>query len=193
MEATTKETATNQASESKFLATPISSNFPIGTVISYAGKADGANSQALASAGWLLCDGAEIDRTKYKSLFGVIGDIHGRGNATTTFNLPDYRGRFLRGVDNGRGRDPDAARRSAAAPGGLTGDTVGSIQGDEVRAHDHGTTHMIFDDTHDGVDSALKHSYEHHNEPRRTEPWGGSETRPINAYVHWLILAGKAV
>ncbi len=58
----------------------------------------------------------------------MIGTIHGAGDGATTFNLPDYRGRFLRGVDQGAGRDPDATGRTAPATGGNTGDTVGSIQ-----------------------------------------------------------------
>jgi microcystin-dependent protein len=133
-----------------------------------------------------------VSRTKFKALYAVIGDIHGRGDATTTFNLPDYRGRFLRGVDQGSGRDPDASRRSAPAPGGLIGDEVGSVQLDGVRAHDHETIQMIGDNNIDGVDSTATHSGDHHNEIRRTGSWGGNETRPIKANVNWLILAGVA-
>ena len=179
---------TNRSSLS---ADPITATFPVGAIIPYSGLVNAENTIALATAGWLVCDGAAVSRSRYSRLYQVIGDIHGRGDATSTFNLPDYRGRFLRGADTGAGRDPDAARRIAAAPGGLTGDNVGSIQADEIRAHDHQTIQMIGDNNIDGVDSTTTHSGEHHNEERRTGVWGGSETRPVNANVNWLILAGR--
>ena len=50
---------------------------------------------------------------------------------------------------------------------------------------------MIGDNNIDGVDSTTTHSGEHHNEERRTGVWGGGETRPVNANVNWLILAGR--
>lgn len=171
----------------------VTPTFPLATVVPYSAKIDAENRTLLAASGWLVCDGAAISRTKYAKLYQVMGDIHGRGDATTTFNLPDYRGRFLRGVDSGAGRDPDASRRIAASAGGLTGDNVGSVQSDDVRSHDHDTVQMIYDNNVDGVDSATTHSDEHHNESRRTGAWGGNETRPINANVYWLLLAGKAL
>ena len=168
----------------------VSFKFPLGTIIPYAGSMDATNRTALAKAGWLLCDGSVVNRAVYSKLYKVIGDIHGHGDASTSFNLPDYRGRFLRGVDAGRGRDPDSSRRIAAAPGGLFGDSVGSVQEDEFRAHDHWTVQMIADNNVDGVDSTTTHSGDHHNERRPTEANGGGESRPKNAYVNWLILAG---
>ena len=44
-------------------------------------------------AGWLVCDGSAVSRTTYARLFAAIGTLHGAGNGTTTFNLPDRRGR----------------------------------------------------------------------------------------------------
>lgn len=43
-----------------------------------------------APNGWLVCDGSEISRTDYSDLFGVIGELYGVGDGTTTFNLPDF-------------------------------------------------------------------------------------------------------
>jgi len=79
-------------------------------------------------AGFLPCDGSEVDRTTYAKLYSAIGDSWGSGNGTTTFNTPDLRGVFLRGVNDGAGKDPDAEKRLAIKPGGATGDAVGSIQ-----------------------------------------------------------------
>lgn len=70
---------------------------PPGTINMYAGNA--------IPYGWLLCDGSEISRAGYGQLFTAIGTIYGEGDGNTTFNLPDYRGLFVRGLDSGRGID----------------------------------------------------------------------------------------
>lgn len=58
---------------------------------------------------WLECDGSAISRASYAALFSVIGTTYGNGDGATTFNLPDFRGEFLRGWDNGRGVDTGRA------------------------------------------------------------------------------------
>lgn len=65
-------------------------------------------------SGWLECDGAAVSRSTYAALFSAIGITYGPGNGTTTFNVPDIRGYFIRGWDHGRGVD--------------TGRTFGSAQ-----------------------------------------------------------------
>ena len=59
--------------------------------------------------GWLECNGAAISRTTYSDLFAVTGTVFGVGNGSTTFNIPDLRGYFPRGWDNGRGVDSGRA------------------------------------------------------------------------------------
>lgn len=88
--------------------------------------------------GWLLCDGSQLTRTTYAALYAVIVDAFGAGNGTTTFNLPDLRGRFLRGVDGVAGRDPDAAGRTAMNSGGNVANNPGSIQAHSSDGHSHG-------------------------------------------------------
>ncbi|HEY5927256.1 MAG TPA: phage tail protein [Kofleriaceae bacterium] len=105
---------------------------PAGSIIAFAGMTP--------PTGWMLCDGMAVSRTTHASLFAVIGTLHGGGDGTTTFNLPDYRGRFLRGQDQGAGRDPDAASRGAAATGGAVGDSVGSVQAPALAGHAHAVT-----------------------------------------------------
>jgi microcystin-dependent protein len=56
-------------------------------------------------AGYLECNGAAVSRTVYAGLFAKIGTTYGAGDGSTTFNLPDLRGEFIRGWDNGRGVD----------------------------------------------------------------------------------------
>lgn len=60
----------------------------------------------IAPPGWLKANGAAISRTTYARLFSYIGTSWGAGNGSTTFNLPDLRGEFLRSFDDGRGVDP---------------------------------------------------------------------------------------
>ncbi|RCK32028.1 hypothetical protein TH9_15150 [Thalassospira xiamenensis] len=55
--------------------------------------------------GWLVCDGSAVSRTEYADLFATIGTVWGHGDQIATFNLPDLRGEFVRGFDDGRGVD----------------------------------------------------------------------------------------
>lgn len=65
----------------------------VGTIEMYAGQE--------APAGWLICDGSAISRTTYAKLFEVIGQTYGAGDGSTTFNLPDFKGRTAIGVGTG--------------------------------------------------------------------------------------------
>lgn len=85
---------------------------PPGTVVAYAGSA--------APSGWLVCHGAAISRTTYAALFAAIGTAFGAGDGTTTFNLPDLRGEFVRGWDAGRGVDAGRVFGSAQASQNLS-------------------------------------------------------------------------
>lgn len=89
---------------------------PSGTVLYFAGRT--------APAGWLKANGAAVSRTAYAALFAAIGTTYGAGDGRSTFNLPDLRGEFIRGWDDGRGVD--------------TGHLFGSAQVDAVRQHYHG-------------------------------------------------------
>ncbi|PJR88763.1 phage tail protein [Ochrobactrum sp. 695/2009] len=60
----------------------------------------------IAPQGFLYCNGAAVSRTTYAALFNYIGTRFGAGDNSTTFNLPDFRGDFIRGWDDGRGVDP---------------------------------------------------------------------------------------
>ncbi len=70
---------------------------PVGGMIEFAGSS--------APTGWLFCDGSAVSRTTYASLFSAIGTTYGPGNSSTTFNLPDFRGRVAVGAGTGAGGD----------------------------------------------------------------------------------------
>ena len=83
-----------------------------------------------APTGYLKANGAAISRSTYADLFAAIGTTYGVGDGSTTFNLPDLRGEFVRGWDDGRGVD--------------TGRAIGTTQSDELKSH----THTINDPGH---------------------------------------------
>jgi microcystin-dependent protein len=86
--------------------------------------------QNTAPTGWLKANGDAVSRTTYANLFAALGTTFGAGNGSTTFNLPDLRGEFLRGWADGRAVD--------------TGRTLGSAQGEGTQNHKH-TMPMGFD------------------------------------------------
>lgn len=103
---------------------------PVGAVLTYAG--------ATAPTGWLLARGQAVSRTEYAALFAAIGVAHGPGDGSTTFNLPDGRGRVAVGKDN-MGGTP--ANRVTAAVSGLAATTLGATGGDQrLQDHNHAVT-----------------------------------------------------
>lgn len=86
-----------------------------------------------APAGWLLCFGQAVSRTTYALLFAIIGTAYGVGDGTTTFNLPDRRGRVSIGKDNMGG---SAANRITSAVCGLDGTILGATGGGQLAQAD---------------------------------------------------------
>lgn len=97
--------------------------------------------RASAPAGWLVADGAAVSRTTYAALFAAIGTAWGNGDGSTTFNLPDYTGKFVLGSD---------ATHPRGSGGGAEERTLTAAQ---MPAHDHSISHdhpavMSGSDTH---------------------------------------------
>ena len=70
-----------------------------------------------APTGWLECNGAAVSRTTYSGLFSTVGTSHGTGDGASTFNVPDLRGEFIRGFDNGKGTDSGRTFASSQTDG----------------------------------------------------------------------------
>lgn len=156
----------------KLAATVAQALSPTGSIVAYSGTS--------APAGWLLCNGASVSSTTYSALSGVLGGAYGVGSGV--FNLPDFRGRFLRGVDGAAGNDPDSASRTIMNTGGNAGNAIGSIQGDAFQSH----VHTIFTAANAAGGSGVGSVGGGSGIP------GGSagtstETRPKNAYVNFII------
>lgn len=115
---------------------------PTGAILPFGGTS--------APTGFLLCNGSAVSRTTFSVLFSTVSTAFGNGDGSTTFNLPDLRGRFLRGVDSGANNDPDAGSRTGTS-GGNAGDAVGSLQGHSFQTHTHtqaSHNHFVTDPGH---------------------------------------------
>jgi microcystin-dependent protein len=175
---------------------------PPGTIVAFAGNN--------LPSGWLWCDNTIYNVNKpgqaqYNNLYTAIGTFWGSGDGTSgSFQVPDLRGVFLRGVDGNAGVDPD---RDASAPpheldgldgkryrrnnGGNIGNMVGSYQRDQFLAHNHpiSPNHAYMDNDGNtnsckgGDDNPVRYSRQNIS----TSAAGGSETRPKNAYVNYII------
>lgn len=115
---------------------------PIGSILDYVGTS--------APTNYLLCYGQAISRTTYSALFAIAGTTYGVGDGSTTFNLPDYRGRVGAGQDDMGGT---SANRLTGLSGGVDGDVLGATGGAETHTL---TTAQIPAHTHEyGVLSSL--------------------------------------
>ena len=140
----------------------VDSSSPVATVISVA-TAD------TPDIGWLVCNGSAISRTSYAALFSRLGTTYGTGDGSTTFNLPDLRGEFIRGFDDGRGID--------------SGRVFGSWQNDLFKAHTHSyTTPASYDDVVGGTGTSARIAT-----TANTSSTGGAETRPRNIAMNFWI------
>lgn len=88
-----------------------------------------------APEGWLKANGAAISRSTYQKLFNTIGTTWGAGDGSTTFNLPDLRGEFLRGWDDGRGVDSGRVFGSSQSSQNLSHNHTGTV--DSGGTHNH--------------------------------------------------------
>lgn len=124
-----------------------------------------------APTGWLKCNGAAVSRTLYAALFNVIGTTYGAGDGSTTFNVPDFRGEFLRGLDDGRGVD--------------SGRTLGSAQAQDVQSHNHTTPTCVANGF--GYSNPALANFYASSSQFYTGNAGGTETRPRNQAALFII------
>ena len=132
----------------------------------------------------LYCDGTSYLKSQYARLFSVIGTAFGSVDADH-FNVPDLRGLFLRGQNDGSGRDPDAGTRPVLSGGGNTGDKVGSYEADDFLSHLH---QLLTIYSYTGYSFTISYgsgSYGAFTEP--TSNAGGNETRPKNVNIRYII------
>lgn len=139
-------------------------------------------------AKWVECDGRAVSRTgSYAALFAACGIAYGVGDGVTTFNIPDFRGVFPRGFDNGKGID--------------AGRVLGSSQNGAIESHQHttsngGSAYMMYADGGQGVQAflapngATRQSVAGDSSKNKSTFTGGTETRPKNLSVVFCIYTG---
>ncbi len=146
-----------------------------------------ASVQTANHGNWLLCDGSAVSRTTYADLYALIGENFGAGDGSTTFNLPDYRGKFLRGL----GGDSAANMYTTQAEGlpNITGTFFGEHQGETYEytgafyKTDIGPKRGAGDSDNDNVQSGFDAS-------RSNSIYGASShVTPINQAVNYFIRA----
>ncbi|MFC1767885.1 phage tail protein [Candidatus Margulisiibacteriota bacterium] len=168
-----------------------SAGVPIGTILPFAGSAGNIPTN------YVSCEGQLLNQTEYNELYVALGSGTIYGTSGSDFYVPDYRGQFLRGWDNGKGDDPDVADRTNPDGGaGVVGDIIGSRQGDAFQGHVH--TYVRYQGNPSGweLDQAGNNSFNlpinttgpvndgTHGAPRVTY-----ETRPKNVYVMYIMRA----
>lgn len=140
---------------------------PTGSVLPFAG--------ATAPAGWLLCDGSARSRTTEAALFAVIGTTYGAGDGTSTFNVPDGRGRTMIGAGQGSG----LTNRALADVGG---EEAHQLTVPELAIHTHiqnAHTHVVGSASFTYATGAGGPVYSATNAPGNS-PWTSGSTTPTN-------------
>ena len=137
--------------------------------------------------GWLKANGAAVSRTTYANLFAVVGTTYGAGDGSTTFNVPDLRGEFLRGWDDARGVDSGRAIASSQSSANLSHTHTGTT--DSSGAHTHSTNISEYTDGSGSVSpsgqaagptAVTTSSAGAHTHTFTTGSSGGTEARPRN-------------
>lgn len=146
-------------------------------------------------AGWFECDGSAISRTTYAALFALIGTVFGVGNGTTTFNIPDLRGYFVRGWADAGAIDPARVFGSTQSSANLA--HTHTFTGDAMPPHLH--TFGVYDqDTGGGVAADGRGNPTANpstsgvsaGTPAGTNASsGGTESRPVNVALMFAIRA----
>jgi len=179
-------------------------SIPSGTVVAFAGPV------AKIPAGWVLCDGTLYNyatNPKYTALYEAIGISSGGTVSLSEFNVPDYRGYFLRGLDStaSGANDPSLASRTAASAGGNTGANVGTLEADGFASHAHGVSDPGHTHSIPAYQNAAGPNWGLNNLYNQVaggigpvglstsatgitiQDTGGAETRPKNVTVNYII------
>ena len=147
-----------------------------------------------APPGYLKANGAAVSRVTYARLFERIGTFYGAGNGTTTFNLPDLRGCFIRGLDEGVGRDPGRALGTIQESQNLSHTHVASsdAQGEHTHAlvksaGSNNTAGGYVSPANAGNATVNTEPAGRHTHTITVQASGGNESRPVNIALIYCI------
>lgn len=182
-------TRSTQLATTAFVGAECQIAAPVGSVYTFAG--------ATVPTGWLKCNGALLSRTTYAALFAVIGTTYGAGDGSTTFALPDLRGEFVRGADDGRG--VDAGRVLGSAQAGQNASHTHAASASPAGGHSHVFENLArMPDQDRGIGNASLWSIDSsvtqttsavgdHTHAITVDASGGNESRPRNVAMHYII------
>jgi len=188
-------------SAGEFLKTDGSGNLSFSIVQGVPSGAVFCMAVATVPPGYLECNGDEVSRTQYAALFTRIGTAYGAGNGSSTFNVPDLRGEFVRGFDNGREVDNGRAIASSQSSNNLShGHSVSATVNDS--GHNHATSlanKRVFlvggsqsvgfggSGTYPGQDFSMSNANTGVTVSITQSDAGGSEARPRNIAMMYII------
>lgn len=155
---------------------------PTGSVIAFAGSA--------APNGWLLCNGQAVSRATYAELYSVISTTYGSGDGSTTFNIPDLRGTFVRGAGT--------SGKLSNANGTAFSGTLGTYQNDKFQGHAITSSGGYYINTRSAtlsVSGTKDYFYPDYsasslilgNDGTNGTPRTGTETNPANLSLNYII------
>lgn len=168
---------------------------PTGTILPFAGTAGSV------PTGYLLCDGSSYSQTDYANLFSVINTTYGSSSGST-FNVPDLRGEFIRGLDNGRGVDDGRTLGSAQSGATALPTSPFNSEGTTTLDGEHGHTIQTMEVASYAITPggpipvwspgvgqiSTEGVADHQHDVTSTVKTGGdSETRPRNVSVNFII------
>lgn len=130
--------------------------------------------------GWAVCDGTAVLRADFPKLFDIIGTTYGAGDGSTTFNLPNFVGLFVRGLDEGRGIDDGGGARA-----------VGSVEEQMIKIHPHPYSYHTADSGGPTLNtSGAAGGYYVSLDTTSSGSYGGADQRPKNYAMRYLIRTG---
>lgn len=135
---TSSQIADGTITTSQLVASVVAALIPTGTIL--------ATGVSVAPTGYVLCDGSAISRTTYATLYSAIGTTYGTGNGSTTFNVPDLRGRVPAGADGTAGRIG-----SNDALGNSGGEETHKLVLSETPSHSHSTGSLAVGSSGTGI------------------------------------------
>ena len=203
----------NDGNAGEFLQTDGSGNLSFSIVQGVPSGSVFCMAVATVPSGYFECNGQAVSRTTYSALFAIIGTAYGAGNGSSTFNIPDLRGEFVRGFDNGKGTDSgrsiatsqsaqNASHNHSISLSGTTStkSLTGNIRKISEGFNANGSASGVFTKTQDGTNSITESastspvggvdfdgSHNHTFSASGTSGSQGGEARPRNIAMMYII------
>jgi len=166
-------------------------DFPVGAVVAFAGTSGACS--LLEAAGWMVCDGRSLDRYLYEELFNALGYTYSATESGRDFQIPNFQGYFLRGVDPHGTVDQDLDLRTSVSGEPYSG--VGSNQDSAFQLHEHrlSAAKAVAQPSQSGTEAGTTGATTEDTTQVVPEPGVNAlhtskyESRPINVSVYFIV------